>query len=74
MLASSVDLARLDALLRMPDPPDLPRRAHRITQVGEWSRRSTVLLPLLVRWVQQRYVLIEDTPSDDIRNDYIPKI
>lgn len=47
---------RLEALLGSPDPPDLAHRGHVITQPGDPKRRQTVLLPLLTRWAQVRYV------------------
>lgn len=60
MVSSEAELARLDALLHAPDPPDLPRRAHAVTQCGDPTRRHSVMLPLLVRWLQTRYVMVEE--------------
>lgn len=67
MVLVDADLARLDALLHAPDPPDLPPRAHAITCPGDIERRQSVMLPLLVRWLQTRYVMVEC-------NDYTRKI
>lgn len=60
MVSSDAELVRLHALLHAPDPPDLPRRAHTVTQCGDPSRRQSVMLPLLVRWLQMRYVMVEE--------------
>ncbi len=59
MELTALDLARLDALLHAPDPPDLPPRRRLLTCLGDPSRRSTVMLPLLTRWLQGRYVMVE---------------
>lgn len=54
-----VDLHRL---LASTDPPELIGRGHRVTYAGKADRRSTVLLPLLTRWAQYRYVDRDPAP------------
>lgn len=55
-------LSHLQDVLDQPDPPELIRRGHRLTQAGWANRRSTVFLPLLVRWAQVRYVAKDAPP------------
>lgn len=54
------EFQRFAALLRKPDPPEMPRRGHRWTQIGDYQRRTTVGLPLLCRWYQRRILLREE--------------
>ena len=42
-----------------PDPKDLPRRAHALRWEGEPDRRSTRLLPIVMAWLQQRFLEID---------------
>ena len=50
------DLVQLHDFLATADPAELIGRGHHVTQAGAANRRSTVLLPLLVRWAQVRFV------------------
>ena len=43
-------------LLGRPDPGDLPRRAHVLRCAGDPTRRATRFPPILMGWVQQRWV------------------
>lgn len=54
-----------ERLLRLPDPPDLPRRAHVHRCDGDPLRRLTRLPRLLTAWLQFHYleVDLEDLPS-----------
>lgn len=54
-------LSQLHDLLGQPDEPTM-RRGNRITEPGDPLRRSTVLLPLLVRWCVTRQVLNDPPP------------
>ncbi len=54
-------------LMRQPDPPDLRgvvapdvRRGSRLVQCGRPNRRSTVGIPLLIRWYQHRIMMKEE--------------
>jgi len=47
------------ALLAQPDPADLPRRAHVLRWDGEPNRRATRLHPILMGWLQRRYLEID---------------
>jgi hypothetical protein len=43
---------RLDAyaaLLRQPDPPELPPRRHHLTYAGRPDRLETLVVPLLIK-------------------------
>lgn len=62
------DPASLDAfarLLALPDPKDLPRRAHVYRCTGEPNRRSTRLPTILMGWLQRRHLAVdlEEAPS-----------
>lgn len=57
-------LEALERLLARPDPEDLPRRAHVLRWEGEPNRRSTRLLPIVMGWLQQRFLEIDiDEPQ-----------
>jgi hypothetical protein len=49
---------RLDAyaaLLRQPDPPELPPRRHHLTYAGRADRLATLVVPLLIKAAIWRY-------------------
>jgi hypothetical protein len=46
-------------LLARPDPADLPRRAHILRYEGDPNRRRTRLQPILMGWLQRRFLEIE---------------
>ena len=46
-------------LLARPDPADLPRRAHILRYEGDPNRRTTRLQPILMGWLQRRFLEIE---------------
>lgn len=48
-----------ERLLKMPDPPDLPRRGHVLTCDGEPNRRETMYPHLLRRWLQHHYLTVD---------------
>src|SRR5712692_6499648 len=52
-------LAAFEQLLAQPDPEDLPRRAHILRCEGEPNRRSTRLLPIVMGWLQRRFLEID---------------
>jgi hypothetical protein len=54
-----VSLEAFEQLLAQPDPRDLPRRAHVLRWEGEPNRRSTRLLPIVMGWLQQRFLEID---------------
>jgi hypothetical protein len=51
-----VCLEAFERLLARPDPKDLPPRAHVWRWEGEPNRRSTRLLPIVMGWLQQRFL------------------
>jgi len=51
-----VSLEAFEQLLARPDPRDLPRRAHILRWEGEPNRRSTRLLPIVMGWLQRRFL------------------
>ncbi len=56
------DPAYLDALSRLlarPDPADLPRRAYAYRYQGDPARRATRLPPIIMAWLQRRYLEID---------------
>jgi hypothetical protein len=60
-------LGRFTKLMHQPDPPDLRgvvapdvRRGSRLLYSGRPNRRSTVGIPLLIRWYQHRLMLREE--------------
>lgn len=54
-----VSLEAFEQLLARPDPKDLPRCAHVLRWEGEPNRRSTRLLPIVMGWLQQRFLDID---------------
>lgn len=52
-------LAAFERLLARPDPKDLPRRAHALRWEGEPNRRSTRLVPIVMGWLQRRFLEID---------------
>jgi hypothetical protein len=52
-------LEAFEQLLAQPDPKDLPRRAHILRCEGEPNRRSTRLLPMVMGWLQRRFLEID---------------
>jgi hypothetical protein len=56
-------------LLARPDSSDLPRRAHVYRFQGDPNRRATRFPPILMAWLQRRYLEIdrEETPASAIR-------
>jgi hypothetical protein len=61
-----VSLEAFEQLLARPDPKDLPRRAHVLRWAGEPNRRSTRLLPIVMGWLQQRFL------EADIQEPLVP--
>lgn len=55
-------LSHLQTLLDQPDPQEMIGRGHRQTHAGKPDRRTSVFLPLLVRWAQVRYVANDAPP------------
>ena len=55
-------LIQLARLLATADPPDLVGRGAHVTYAGDPKRRQTVLLPLLIRWVQWRCLAVDPEP------------
>lgn len=56
------DQASFDAFTRLlarPDPQDLPRRAHVLRCEGDPNRRTTRLQPILMGWLQRRFLEID---------------
>lgn len=63
-----IDPKRFDAfvqLMSMPDPADLPRRAHVLRCEGDPDRRATRLPRIIMGWLQQRHLSndVEETPA-----------
>lgn len=52
-------LAAFERLLARPDPKDLPRRAHALRWEGEPNRRSTRLVPIVMGWLQRRFLEVD---------------
>lgn len=46
-------------LLAQPDAKDLPRRAHVLRCEGDPNRRATRLHPILMGWLQRRFLEID---------------
>jgi hypothetical protein len=46
-------------LLALPDPADLPRRAHVTCYEGDPNRRSTRLPAILMTWLQRRHLDVD---------------
>ena len=46
-------------LMARPDPPDLPRRANLLTCDGDPERRSTRLPPIIMGWLQRRFLEVD---------------
>lgn len=57
------DIVALDDFLKQPDPPDLPRRGHRVTCEGRPDRLEALLVPMIVKATQWRYVAYEWVPT-----------
>lgn len=64
---TSADFQQFVTLLAAEDPPDLRgvvgpdvRRGSRVTQLGDYTRRSSRGLPLLVAWYVRRVVMKEE--------------
>lgn len=58
-----IDPVRLDAFVRLlaqPDPPDLPHRGHVQRCAGDPNRRATRLPKILMGWLQERHLRIDD--------------
>jgi len=54
--------AYLDAfeqLLAMPDPADLPRRAHVARYEGDPNRRATRFPAIFMTWLQRRHLEVD---------------
>lgn len=62
MACESRWLVELHDFLDRPDPACLIGRGHHVTQPGRADRRTTVLIPLLTRWLQTRYVQNDPAP------------
>lgn len=63
-----VDPARFNAfvqLMSLPDPADLPHRGHVLRCEGDPDRRATRLPPILMGWLQRRYLEtdVEEAPA-----------
>lgn len=56
------DVVELDDFLKRPDPPDLPRRGHRVTCEGRPDRYIGIVA-LMVRAAQWRHVAQEWVPT-----------
>jgi hypothetical protein len=66
----AVGLDAFDRLLSRPDPPDLPRRAHVWRYEGEPNRRQTRFQPILMGWLQRRYLerdLVEEPVTREMK-------
>lgn len=48
-----------ERLLALPDPPDLPRRAHVRLCDGEPHRRATRYPRILIGWLQHHYMDVD---------------
>lgn len=46
-------------LLALPDPPEMPRRAHIAVYAGAPNRRMTLFPHLLNRWLQHHYLAVD---------------
>ena len=58
-----IDPVRFDAFVRLlaqPDPPDLPHRGHVQRCEGDPNRRATRLPKILMGWLQERHLRIDD--------------
>ncbi len=60
-------MSRFTKRMHQPDPPDLRgvvapdvRRGSRLLYSGRPNRRSTVGIPLLIRWYQHRIMMKEE--------------
>ena len=49
-------LAAFERLLAIPDPPEMPRRAHMRPYGGDPERRRTRLPLILMSWLQRRHM------------------
>lgn len=61
-MTANVDPYRLhiySELLARPDRPDLPRRAHRLTQPGEDNRRQGVFPKLVMAWATRHWLEVD---------------
>ena len=59
MMMRTIDPVHLDAfakMLALPDPTDLPRRAHVCRYDGDPDRRTTRYPQILMNWLQQRHL------------------
>jgi hypothetical protein len=62
IMIQTFDPVCLDAfarLLAQPDAKDLPRRAHVLRCEGDPNRRATRLHPILMAWLQRRFLEID---------------
>jgi hypothetical protein len=59
MIDQTERLRAYQQLLSLPDEP-MMRRRHYNSQIGAYTRRATVLLPLLARWAANRVILLEE--------------
>lgn len=58
-----IDPVRFDAFVKLlaePDPPDLPHRGHVRRCEGDPNRRATRLPKILMGWLQERHLRIDD--------------
>ena len=58
-----IDPVRFDAfvqLMAQPDPPDLPHRGHVRRCEGDPNRRTTRLPLILMGWLQDRHLRVDD--------------
>ena len=58
-----IDPVRFDAFVRLlaqPDPADLPHRGHVCRCEGDPNRRATRLPRILMGWLQDRHLRIDD--------------
>lgn len=58
-----IDPVRFDAFVRLlsqPDPPDLPHRGHVRRFDGDPNRRATRLPRILMGWLQERHLRVDE--------------
>jgi hypothetical protein len=58
-IVESPRLEALGRLLARPDPSDLPKRANVVRWQGDPNRRSTRLPPIMMAWLQRRFLEID---------------